>query len=265
MIHVMSSNPVFKSLRHALLGVSLLASSAAAQDATPSAKDLAARMSEGIQDGSSTVRLKMEFAQADGAKTVLQLKVNSRRSASSTDVVYQILWPKERKGESFLVKRSGSRAPTGSVFTPPATLTSLDASAMKNGIFGSDLAYDDVVDNFYAWGEQKLVGTETVDKVECQILESKGGNGSYRKVLSWIDLKRMVPLRVDKYGESGKLVRSIYTTRVSKDDTGRTVPSAFKVVRAGDDSPTEIEGSNSKHDVTLPDSDFTPEALRALK
>jgi outer membrane lipoprotein-sorting protein len=136
---------------------------------------------------------------------------------------------------------------------------------MKNGVFGSDLAYDDLVDNFYAWGEQKLIGTETVDKIECQVLESKGGSGSYRKVISWIDPKRMVPMRVDKYGESGKLVRSIYTTRVSKDDTGRTVPSSFRVVRAGNDSQTEIEGSNSRHDVTFTDSDFTPEALRTLK
>lgn len=265
MFNPMSANPVFQSLRHALLGVSLLVSSAAAQDAVPSAKDLAARLSEGVHDGSSTVRLKMDFSQPDGAKTVLQLKVNSRRTGAATDVVYQVLWPKERKGESFLLRKSGNRPPTGSVFTPPATLTSLDASDMKNGIFGSDLAYDDLVDNFYAWGEQKLIGTETVDKVECQILESKGGNGAYRKVLSWIDLKRMVPMRVDKYGESGKLVRSIYTTRVSKDDTGRTVPSSFRVVRAGDESPTEIEGSNSKHDVPLADSDFTPEALRSLK
>lgn len=265
MINLMSANPLFQPLRSAILGVTMLVSSAAAQDAVPSAKDLAARMSENIQDGASTVRLKMEFSQPDGAKTVLQLKVNSRRSGSSTDVVYQILWPKERKGEGFLLKKSGSRPPSGSVFTPPATLASISASDMKNGVFGSDLAYDDLVDNFYAWGEQKLVGTEVVDKVECQILESKGGSGSYRKVLSWIDLKRMVPLRVDKYAESGKLVRSIYTTRVSKDDTGRTVPSSFKVVRAGDESPTEIEGSNSKHDVTFQDSEFTPEALRSLK
>jgi outer membrane lipoprotein-sorting protein len=260
----MFANSLFQSLRHALLGLALVAS-AAAQDAGLSAKDLAARMSEGIQDGSSAVRLKMDFARPDGTKTVLQIKASARRTAAATDVIYQILWPKERKGESFLLKKSGARPATGAVFTPPGTLTSLNASDMKNGVFGSDLAYDDLVDNFYAWGEQKIIGTETVDKIECQILESKGGNGSYRKVISWIDPKRMVPMRVDKYGESGKLVRSIYTTRVSKDDTGRTVPSSFRVVRAGDDSQTEIEGSNSRHDVTFTDSDFTPEALRTLK
>jgi hypothetical protein len=264
MVDLMFANPLFQSLRCALVGATLVVS-AAGQDAVLSAKDLAARMSEGIQDGSSAVRLKMDFAQPDGTKTVLQIKANSRRTAAATDVIYQILWPKERKGESFLLKKSGGRPATGSVFTPPGTLTSLDAADMKNGVFGSDLAYDDLVDNFYAWGEQKLIGTEVVDKVECQILESKGGNGSYRKVISWIDPKRMVPLRVDKYGESGKLVRSIYTTRVSKDDTGRTVPSSFRVVRAGDESPTEIEGSNSKHDVAFTDNDFTPEALRTLK
>jgi hypothetical protein len=52
---------------------------------------------------------------------------------------------------------------------------------------------------------------------------------------------------------------------VSKDDTGRTIGSSFSVQRSGQDSVTEIEGSNSKHGVTFPVDGFTPEALRALK
>jgi hypothetical protein len=70
---------------------------------------------------------------------------------------------------------------------------------------------------------------------------------------------------VEKYTDSGKLAKRIDTTRVSKDDTGRTIGSSFSVQRSGQDSVTEIEGSNSKHGVTFPVDGFTPEALRALK
>ncbi|MBC8126619.1 MAG: outer membrane lipoprotein-sorting protein, partial [Gloeobacteraceae cyanobacterium ES-bin-144] len=222
-----------------------------------------------IQDNSSIVRLKMEVRQPTaGGKMVLQLQVKSLRSKGSTDLVYQILWPKERKGESFLLRKSGSRAPTGSLFTLPDSLVPLPAAKMKDGIFGSDLSYDDLLENFFAWENQSITGTETVDRVPCQILESKAGSNdhsTYSKVRSWIDIKRMIALRVEKYSSSGKLAKRIDTTRVAKDDTGKSVAASFTLQRPGQDSVTEIEGSNIKHDVTLTAADFTPESLKLLK
>ena len=262
-------NVSYQSIRRVLLGAALLVSGVSAQDAVPSAKDLAAQLSGNIQDNSAVVRLKMEVSKpSGGGKTVLQLQVKSRRTKSATDLVYQVLWPKERKGEAFLLRKSGGRAPTGSAFTLPDSLVAISSSKMKDGIFGSDLAYEDLVENFFAWENQAIVGTETIDRVACQILESKPGKGdraTYPKVRSWIDTKRMVPLRVEKYADSGKLAKRIDTTLVAKDDTGRTVAASFSLQRPGQDSLTEIEGSNIKHDVTLADSDFTPEALRNLK
>ena len=257
------------SISRTLLGAAFLVSAAHAQDAVPTAKALAAQLDAAIQDNSSAVRLKMEISKpSGGAKTVLQLQVKSRRTKSSTDIVYQVLWPKERKGESFLLRKSGDRAPTGSVFTLPDSLVALTPAKMKDGIFGSDLSYEDLVENFFAWDNQAIVGTETVDRVPCQILESKPGGGdraTYPKVRSWIDLKRMVALRVEKYTDSGKVAKRIDTTRVAKDDTGRSVAASFSIQRPGQDSLTEIEGSNSRHDLTLADTEFTTEALRSLK
>ena len=160
-------NPILTILRHALLGV-LLVSNAIAQDAVPSAKDLAAQLSNNIQDGSSLVRLKMDVRQpAAGGKMVLQLQAKSQRAKGSTDLVYQILWPKERKGEGFLLRKSGGRVPTGAVFTLPDSLVTLTAAKMDDGIFGSDLSYEDLVENFFAWENQAIVGTETVDRMPC--------------------------------------------------------------------------------------------------
>lgn len=262
-------NLTLRSFRHAVLGAALLVSVAEAQEAALSARDLAAQLSNIIQDGSSVVRLKMDISKpSGGGKTVLQIQVKSQRTKSSTDLVYQVLWPKDRKGESFLLHKSAGRAPGGSVFTPPGSMVPLTAAKMKDGVFGSDLSYDDLAENFFAWGNQAIVGTETVDRVPCQILESKPGKGdgtSYAKVRSWIDTKRMVTLRVEKYTDSGKLAKRIDTTRVSKDDTGRSIGSSFSLRRSGQDSVTEIEGSNSKHGVTFPATDFIPEALRTLK
>lgn len=256
-------------LRNCLLGAALLVASATAQDAVPTAKDLAAQLGNNLQDGSSIVSLKMIVSQPSaGGKTSLNLRLKSQRNQGSTDLVYQILWPRERKGEGFLLRKSGNRAATGSLFTPPDSLVAIPAAKMKDGIFGSDLSYDDLVENFFAWDHQSIVGTETVDRALCQILESKPGGGErsgYSKVRSWIDTKRMVPLRVEKFSDSGKLVKRIDTTRVAKNDLGKSIAASFTIQRPGQDSLTEIEGTNVKHGVTFTPADFTPEALRTLK
>ena len=139
-------NPTFQFLRHALVGATLVVSSAVAQDAVPSAKDLAAQLSGNLEDNSSSVRLKMEISKpSGGGKTVLQLQVKSRRTKSATDIVYQVLWPKERKGESFLLRKSGDRAPTGSVFTPTELAAIAEVVEERDLWVISDEAYEHLV------------------------------------------------------------------------------------------------------------------------
>lgn len=246
-----------------LAAAAVITSPASAQAPVPSAKEIARTLATGIQDGSSRVRLKLQTPSG----TVLQLQVKSRRDASATALVYQVLWPKERKGEGFLLGKSGGRATSGTLLAPPAAPKSLSSSDLRGGIFGSDLSYEDLVENFYTWSDQSIIGSEAVNQVPCQVLESKPGGAAspYSKVQSWIDLKRMVPLRVDKYGKSGKLERRVMTTRVAKDDKGREIPASFSVQGPALGAPTIIEGSNSTHDVNYTDADFTPEAIGRLK
>ena len=254
--------------RSALFLTTLMLPNARAEEVPQTAQELSSRLSAVVQDGSTAVRLKLEMKpSASGTKTVLQLQIKSRRTKTSTDILYQVLWPKERKGEAFLLHKTDGQAFSGATFVPSNTLRPLSAASLQEGIFGSDLAYADLVENFYAWGNQTITGTETIDRTPCQILESKPGKGdssSYGWVRSWIDAKKLVPLRIEKYLPSGQLARRIDTTRVAKNDADRPVPATFIVQRAGQESVTELEGSNSKHGVTYTDADFTPEALSTI-
>ena len=126
---------------------------------TISASDLAARLSAWQQDGSSYVRLRMVGSEP-ACKSAYQIQIKARRSKTSTDVVYQILWPKERKGEGVLLQKAAGRSATGAIFVPPNNLRPLEASQMDESFFGSALAYEDLVENFFAWEQQALIGTE---------------------------------------------------------------------------------------------------------
>lgn len=239
-----------------VLLVSTLAAAAA-----DTAADLAARLSALQQDGTSFIRMKMEFQQ-----TTLQVQIKQRRTRSATEVIYQILWPKERAGEAVLLRKTANQTASGTQFVPPDTVRSLTSAQMKESLFGSSLCYADVVENFFAWEHQTITGTEILDRTSCLILESKPGKTDrsvYALVRTWVAPRRFVPLRVDKYFASDRLARRIDTTRVVTND-GRHIPANMTVHDPLKGSATDLDGSNIKRAVIYDDATFTPAGLRLL-
>jgi hypothetical protein len=235
----------------ALLGFAL------SVNAADTAIELAAKLSTLQQDGSSFVRLKMLTK-----GLTLQLQIKQRRTAKSTEVLYQVLWPKERLGESVLLKKIGNQAATGSVFVPPESLRKIN---LNEALFGSDLFCADVLENFFAWPNQTLVGIEVVNRISCQILESKPGNNdtsNYTIVRTWVDVQRLVPLRIEKHNAVGKVILRIDSGRVVTDDIGRYVPLGLTVTNLRSNTVTELDGSKLKHDVTFTDAEFTLTSLK---
>jgi hypothetical protein len=232
----------------------------AADPAVPalSATELAARLNA-LREGSALIRTKLEVQSSDGARRVLQLQVKERRTKAATDIVYQVLWPNEHKGEAVILHQAGG-APKGSIIIPRQPLRTIKPSQMGEGLFDSDLSYQDAVENFFAWKKQAIVGSESINGVNCQILESKPDSSSvsiYAKVRSWIDPQRFVPMRIEKYSSSGELVRRIDVTRVARDEKHHPIPASLTVHGPRKDSVTEFNGARIDQDVQFTDADFT--------
>src|SRR5439155_21573729 len=185
------------------LGLALPSFALATDDGSALAAKLRAK-----ETGSTFVRLKM-----DAGSGSLQIQIKSRVSDSGADIVYQILFPKERMGESVLLHRAGHKF-SGTVFRPPNTVQPIGAGDMSQPLFGSDLSYEDIIDSPFGWSQQAIVGTEDMDGTPCQILESKPGKGhssSYSSVKCWFDSRRLVPLRIDNYDTAVKVAGRINT------------------------------------------------------
>ena len=196
-----------------------------------------------------------------GGNEVLQLQIKTRVSDASSDIVYQILFPKERKGEAVLLHRSGDKF-TGTAFTLPDSVKPI--VQMTQPLFGSALTYEDIIDSPYAWSQQTIVGSEAVDKIQCQILESKPGKhiSSYASIKTWADPRRLVPLRIEKYDSSGKVVRRFNVTRVLLEGSD-SLPADLRV-EGSRGAPTVITGAGIKRNVTFNDAEFTPEGLKQV-
>jgi hypothetical protein len=76
-------------------------------------------------------------------------------------------------------------------------------------------------------------------------------------------VRRLVPLRVEKYTSSGQLLRRIDTIDVVA-DAGHQIPATLVVSGAGGDSSTRLAGSRIRHNVTYTDRDFTIEGLKEI-
>jgi outer membrane lipoprotein-sorting protein len=231
-----------------------------------SPKDLASAVSA-KQEGVSYVRLRMQVKPSgNAAEETLQLQIKERRTKTATDLVYQVLWPQPRKGESVLLHLEADRSASGSLFTPPDKSQTLTASQLREPFFGSDLSYLDVIEDPLSWANQTITGTEVVNGVNCTVLESKPNKGQseYAKVRSWIDPNRLVQMRIEKYLPSGELRVRIETTRVSNDDKGRPIPANLAVQSPQKASVTELDGSRIKHNVMFSDAEFTPEGLKQV-
>jgi hypothetical protein len=232
----------------------------AAEPASPamSAAELADRLNA-VSQGNALIRTKLEVRPLDGARRVLQLQIKQRRTNTATDLVYQALWPEEHKGEAVFLHQAQGAA-KGSIIVPQQPVRAIKSSEMNEGLFGSDLSYQDAVENFFAWKKQTLIGSETINGVNCQILESKPDSSSvsiYAKVRSWIDPQRFVPLRIEKYSSSGELVRRIDVTRVARDEKHHPIPASLTVHGPRKNSVTEFNGARIDQDVQFTDADFT--------
>jgi outer membrane lipoprotein-sorting protein len=237
-----------------------------ASGAEESAKELAAAVSA-KQQGDAYVRLRLEVKSAgNAAAETLQIQIKERRTKSATDLVYQVLWPQTRKGESVLLRQEAGGSASGTTFIPPDKSQTLTSAQLREPFFGSDLSYLDVIEDPLSWDNQTITGTDVVNGVNCTVLESKPSKGesAYAKVRCWVDPNRLLLMRIEKYLPSGELRVRIDTTRVSNDDKGRPIPANLTVQDPNKGSVTELDGSRIKHNVTFNDSEFTPEGLKQV-
>jgi len=242
---------------------SLLLSSSGAE---LSPKELASAVAA-KQEGDAYIRLRLQVKPTgSAADETLQIQIKERRTKTATDLVYQVLWPQPRKGESVLLHQEAGRPASGSLFTPPDKVQTLTASQLRQPFFDSDLSYLDVIEDPLSWESQTITGTEVVNGVNCTVLESKPNKGEseYAKVRSWIDPNRLVQMRIEKYSPSGEVKMRIETSRVSNDDKGRPIPANLIVQDPKNGSVTELDGSRIKHNVTFSDSEFSSEGLKQV-
>ncbi len=201
-------------------------------------------------------------------KEVMQIQIKRRSLPNGTsDQLLQVIYPKERKGESLLLHVSGGGF-TGGFLKPGGSMRKLTSADRGLGVFGTDLTIEDVVANFLDWKHQDIIGHENVGSVPCAVIESKpdrtGSAKGPSKALSWIDERRYVPMRVQVFDGGDKPARVVDTEKVMQTSNGFYLPISLVVTTSASGSQTKVDGSSSKADIPYVDADFTEQAMQQV-
>ncbi len=135
----------------------------------------------------------------------------------------------------------------------------------KGGRFvGSDLYYEDLQDRKPAEDRHRLLGTESINGVVCDILESipvDPENSVYRKRVSWIDPKTLMALRVDMYETDTTTPTKRWWVVSKKKNQGFWTATDSRVIDLASGHETRLVVDTALYDRNLPATLFNAQTL----
>lgn len=248
----------------ALLVTALVISVHAEESRTWSAPELIATVKAAKPKGGLLVRVRMEQTKPDG-KQVILAQIKRRETADgATEQLFQVTFPKERKGEALLLRTKRGSAFTARTFTPGQGFKTLSAADKRMPIFGTDMTLEDALAEFLDWSKHEAVGKEKVRSGQCMIIEStppKAGT-SPSKVKTWVDEKRFIAWRVQLFDGGDQPSRVVEAEEVIRLPSGYWCPRTFTVSTPAKGTQTKIAGSSSSEQ-EFTDADFSDAAIEA--
>lgn len=135
----------------------------------------------------------------------------------------------------------------------------------KGGRFvGSDLYYEDLQDRKPNEDRHRLLGTESINGVICEILESipvDPENSVYRKRVSWIDPKTLMALRVDLYETDATSPSKRLWVVSKKKNQGFWTATDTRVIDVANGHETRLVVDTALYDRNLPATLFNAQTL----
>ena len=137
---------------------------------------------------------------------------------------------------------------------------------LRQSVMGSDLSYEDMMDDkkMSQHYNAVVIATDTLNNIQCWILElqAKSKDIAYEMRKLWVDQAKYLPLREELYAKSGKLLKRMELSDITKTD-GRWFPKhmLFKdMLKEG--GGTEFIIDDIQFDVDIPEYRFTKASLK---
>ncbi|NMD09717.1 MAG: outer membrane lipoprotein-sorting protein [Acidobacteria bacterium] len=150
----------------------------------------------------------------------------------------------------------------------PATdrIIGISGNLLRQAVMGSDLSYEDMMEN-RKWSEIYEAaddGGETILDRPCRILKltARVADAAYHVRRVWVDRERFLVMREERYGKSGRLLKTLEVGAVRRIE-GRWIQTRAlvrDVLKEGNGTELVIESID--FDAPIPEAFFSKASLR---
>jgi hypothetical protein len=180
-------------------------------------------------------------------------------------MVVALLAPKSLRGAAYLIEEPRNKPALLWVYLPALLrLRELLPVDAYEHFLGTDFTYADLGfvrlhENYKLLGEEEHDGVRAY-KVEEQVPKERA---YYSRLITWVATDSMLPLERDYYDVAGRLWKRELFDEVSVID-GIPTPLRIRMQDLQAKTSTELDVSEVRYDVDIPDSVFDPEHLPEL-
>jgi len=165
--------------------------------------------------------------------------------------------PARDKGTRFLKLEDGMW-----IYLPAVEkATKIAGHMLRQSMMGSDFSYDDMMENkkLRELYEIQLTGSDTAFGKECYVLDliSKVEEVAYQHRVLWVDKESFVPVKIELYAKSGKLMKEINIIGFQRIGD-RNYPARIKMInKLRQNTYSEMVLEDIRLDVEIPPKIFT--------
>ncbi|MGB3480157.1 MAG: outer membrane lipoprotein-sorting protein [bacterium] len=139
--------------------------------------------------------------------------------------------------------------------------TKIAGHMLRQSMMGSDFSYDDVAENekLQDLYEIEFIGIDTIDNKECYKLEltAKVPEVNYYFRKTWIDKRNYIPVKIELYAKSGKLMKEVNIIEYKKIGEKNYPTKIIMINKLRKDTFTELILEETELDIKIPPKIFT--------
>jgi len=224
----------------------------------PSGKSVLEKVDQNMSAKTRISVSRMEISTARGSRT-LEAKSYSE---GDKNAFTEYLAPAREKGTKMLKTDQQLW-----IYSPSTDrVIQISGHMLRQSVMGSDLSYEDMMNDTPLLEQYAAVvdAVESISDRKCWVvtLTAQSPGVSYSKQKMWVDQERNVPLQIEMYSKSGKLLKKIELSDVKRIQ-GRWFPMTMlyrDMLKKG--SGTRMSFLELQLDAALPSGIFTKSSLK---
>ncbi len=249
-----------KTLRIKLVTVAILLVAAFSVSAQLTGREIVDKAYNLPSGDDQTSILTMTLINKSGQTRVRKIQQYTKDFGDTEKSIMFFMSPADVKNTSFMNwSYDSDKADDQWIYLPALKKVKRISSDSKSDYFmGSDFTYDDLGDRKLDADTHTLLREETVDGVECYVVESvsKDEDYMYSKTVTWIRKSNFVGLKKEFYDEDGELLKTL-SIKDLKEIDGIWVITHSEMENVQQNHKTIMKLSTVKLNTGVPSSKFT--------